>query len=326
MSIAQGIDARIERIKEKFDAKRQKNYELSTTKDGVEVLTPKPVMRPIKHRQQDLFIADFFDLAGNFYGDMASLEFPIFALKSSKEVRTYKRGDFKLQIIPSSQYGTPTIYDADLWIYAISKLIKAINAGEQVNPTIRFTAYDFLVTTERDTAKKEYDRLVTSLKRLHQSSMQTTHEWSKDSKKPKFVPVEIDAQIRGFHFIESYAIGRNKKTKRMEYIEIELPNWLYEAVEKRAVLKLSPDYFRIDKPLHRRLYEIARKHCGTSQPSFAISVKLLKEKTGSTSDIRKFRYQLKQLQASPLPEYDFKLDDYQDTVIITPRGKAENEN
>ncbi len=35
-----------------------------------------------------------------------------------------------------------------------------------------------------------------------------------------------------------------------------------EAIKAHEVLTLPPDYFRLRKPTERRIYEIARKHCG----------------------------------------------------------------
>ena len=34
------------------------------------------------------------------------------------------------------------------------------------------------------------------------------------------------------------------------------------AIESNEVVTISNDYFRLRRPLERRLYEIGRKHCG----------------------------------------------------------------
>ena len=284
----------------------------------------RTVMKENKNIQQDLFLADEYAILNDFSQEMTALGYPIFALKSSKEERLYQKDGFALSIRPGLN-GTPTIYDADVWVYAISKLIKAVNKGETIHRTIRFTAYDFLKITNRDTSKKEYERLIQSLQRLHETTLTTTHEWSKNHIKPKFLPVDVDKIARAFHFIDEYVIGRDKKTKKMDYIEITLPNWLFEAVEKRAVLKLSPKYFLISSPLHRRLYEIARRLCGSQDKAF-ISLKQLKERTGSTGDLRKFRYNIKQLKDTDMPDYVFTIDEKSDIVLITPKKEATHED
>ncbi|HGJ5869578.1 replication initiator protein A, partial [Arsenophonus nasoniae] len=62
----------------------------------------------------------------------------------------------------------------------------------------------------------------------------------------------------------------------------------YQAITKTKVLQISPDYFRIRKAIDRRIYEIARKHCG-NQHEFIISLEKIYLKTGSVLSIRLFK-------------------------------------
>jgi len=74
------------------------------------------------------------------------------------------------------------------------------------------------------------------------------------------------------------------------------------------VLTLSPDYFRLRKPLDRRIYELARKHCG-AQASWRVTVATLHEKSGSTGGLRKFRLNVKTLaETDELPDYRVTFD------------------
>lgn len=85
------------------------------------------------------------------------------------------------------------------------------------------------------------------------------------------------------------------------------------------MLTLSPDYFRIRKPLDRRIYELARKHCG-SQQQWQCSVVALHEKSGSTAGIREFRRSLKELiDSDALPDYKVALDTETEVVKFTRR-------
>jgi plasmid replication initiation protein len=78
-------------------------------------------------------------------------------------------------------------------------------------------------------------------------------------------------------------------------------------VQAFEVLTIHPDYFRLRKPLARRLYEIARKHCG-HQTQWVIDLDLLREKTGSKSSLREFRRALREIEAeNSLPDYRFSL-------------------
>lgn len=104
-------------------------------------------------------------------------------------------------------------------------------------------------------------------------------------------------------------------------IEVTLPDWLYEAITKTKVLQISPDYFRIRKAIDRRLYEIARKHCG-NQHEFIISLDKLYSKTGSTAALSKFRFNIKQLaKTNDLPDYEILFSATTDKVIFKNRNQ-----
>jgi plasmid replication initiation protein len=66
-----------------------------------------------------------------------------------------------------------------------------------------------------------------------------------------------------------------RKDGRMQEIEVEPSDWVFEAINNYEVLTLDCDYFRLRKPIERRLYEIARKHCG-AQKSWKIGLAKLK--------------------------------------------------
>ena len=104
----------------------------------------------------------------------------------------------------------------------------------------------------------------------------------------------------------------------MVAVEITLPEWLYRSVQAKQVLTLSPDYFRIRKPVDRRIYELARKHCG-NQRQWQCTLKTLHEKSGSTDALRNFRGAVRTLsEADQLPDYRVQLDD-SDLVTFSRR-------
>jgi hypothetical protein len=83
------------------------------------------------------------------------------------------------------------------------------------------------------------------------------------------------------------------------------------------VLPISRDYFRLRRPIDRRLYELARKHCGR-QPSWRISLANLKSKCGSRQAMKHFAAHLRGLVTSNhLPEYAARLDG--DQVVFSKR-------
>lgn len=273
-----------------------------------ETVHGKGRLSPDRHPTRDLFIADILDAAPK--ADGASMEHPIFALKAGDHrARTYERNDVKITVFPAFQ-GCATIHDKDLWIYCISQLVEAKNRGREISRAVRFTMHDFLVTTNRRTDGDAYKRAGDMLERLGGTRIQTNIE------------TDNTRERQGFGLIDSYKVIERDKDQRMIAIEVVLPDWLYRAIEAKQVLTLSRDYFRLRRPLDRRIYELARKHCGR-QKRFVISVASLHQKSGSTGALKRFRHDIKALAISDeLPEYRIEIDGKYDLVIFHPRRKS----
>lgn len=257
---------------------------------------PSSVLTPMKHPQKDFFIADILDVS--IKDDLASMEHPFFALKAGDmRVRTYERNGNSVTIKPGHD-GCATIHDKDVWIYCISQMVEAMNRGrEDVSRTVRFTAHDFLVTTNRQTSGNGYKLMGDALARLRGTSIETN--------------IVTDGQReRGFFgLIDSGRVIEHDKTGKAVAVEVTLSDWLYRSVKAKQVLTLSPDYFRIRKPMDRRIYELARKHCG-SQRQWQCTVKTLHEKSGSADTVREFRRTLKTLvESGELPDYKVSVVD-----------------
>ena len=101
-----------------------------------------------------------------------------------------------------------------------------------------------------------------------------------------------------------------------------LSDWLYRAVLSKSVLTLSRDYFRLRKPLERRLYELARKHCGR-QPEWRVSVETLAKKSGSAASPRRvFRAMLREIiRAGTIPDYVL-VEEPGDLIRVTPAAQV----
>jgi hypothetical protein len=104
-------------------------------------------------------------------------------------------------------------------------------------------------------------------------------------------------------------------------VELKLSEWVFNAIRGEEVLTLHPDYFRLSKPLERRVYELARKHCGT-QGRWHISLELLFKKSGSRGLLRRFRALVKNIvKHDHLPDYRVTLDDETDLVTFYNRDR-----
>jgi plasmid replication initiation protein len=108
----------------------------------------------------------------------------------------------------------------------------------------------------------------------------------------------------------------------MSAVEITLNEWLFNAVVAREILTLNRDYFRLDGGLERRLYELARKHCGR-QAKWAVSVDLLHKKSGSQATLKKFRELLKRAVGNDaLPDYHIRYDQETDRALFYTKDGA----
>jgi len=260
-----------------------------------------------RHQQRDFFVADILDAAPK--DDAASMEHPLFALKAGdKRVRVYERNGCKVTIKPGYD-GCATVHDKDLWIYCISQLVEAQNRGREISPVVRFTMYDFLVSTNRPTSGVGYKRAVEALRRISGTRIETN------------IKTAGHREQRGFGLIDSWGVvEKSPDDERMVAVEVVLPDWLFRSIEAKQVLTMSRDYFRLRRPLDRRIYELARKHCG-KQGSWKVSLAVLHEKSGSSAVLKEFRRQLKSLvESGELPDYRIKWDDKTDAVTFYAKG------
>lgn len=268
---------------------------------------------PIRHPEKDLFICDFGDVIPK--SDIASMEHPLFTLSTKPDtaIRKYEHNGNTVTIAPSA-YGRATIHDKDILIYCISQLMAGINQGNEPSRKIRFKAHDLLVTTNRGIGGTEYKGLRKAFERLSGTRIETN--------------IKTNGQeiIEGFGIIDSYRIViDDPKTKRMVELEITLSEWLYNSVIGEEVLSINHDYFRLRKPIERRIYEIARKHCG-KQKRWHIGIENLHKKVGSSGSLKKFKEAISHLvKHDHLPEYNiyyesgnvlFYYRDYQEKPAI----------
>lgn len=265
-------------------------------------------------QQLDFFELDIPLLELAFKDDIESMEAPIYSLATKPDTVVFKwtspDGKRRITISPNAEVGRATIFDKDVLIYCTSQIVAALNSGLSPTKRVRFVVSDYLRGTLRATSGDDYDRFFASMNRLRGTNIVIQEEG------------ESQRRARGFGLIDSWEIVDKIENgrKRMVRVECTLSDWLFDAVADRKILTISPDYFKLRKPLERRLYEIARKHCG-KQAEWKIGLSLLKEKCGSQSELKRFRFELKKIaEAQSLPDYMLRLDQEDDSVHFIPRA------
>lgn len=268
---------------------------------------------PERHPTLDFFTCDIFDATPK--SDMASMEYPLFSLATnpdfkSKEFRSAD-GTKWLKIAPSER-GCATVNDRGILIYCISQLMAGLKAGRKAEQTLRFHAHDLMVVTNRDSSGTGYKRFQDALYRLSHTAIETNiTSGGKDI-------------WDTFSFIDHARVVKENRHGRMNEIEITLSKWVFNAINEKGgdLLTISRDYFRLRKPLELRLYEIARKQCGTKNKEWMRKISSLHTQMGSQSTLPEFRRMITRIvkdniKTEHIPDYTFSISD--DRLYIRPK-------
>ena len=276
--------------------------------------------------QGDLFLCDIANWPVK--DDIASMEFPLFSLAKQKDTqsREYRRGNKVVRIIPSS-VGAATVFDKDLLLYVASQIVEARNKGLPVSRTVQVTSIDFLLGTDRGDGRTSFEGIMSMLRRLRGTTIETNIPTGKDKV----------TQTKGFSMIDSFevlsgkkrsvktdgaVIGEETEKERVFSFTVTISEWLYNGLIGFEVLTLDRAYFKLTRSFDRRLYEIARKHCG-DQPMWKINIDLLAAKIGTTQPRFQVRDNLRQaIVADEMPEYRVALDAAKDDVVFYTRDSA----
>lgn len=270
--------------------------------------TQQLALIPERHPQHDLFICDVADAV--LKDVMPQLEHPFYALSKKPEtsIRRYEHNGQWLQVTPSVK-GLATIYDKDILIYCISQIMAKLKKGEEVSKRVRINSHDLLIFTNRGTAGKDYEALQEAIERIRGTTISTNIRTGDTEQTDTFGLIDASS-IRRKHGLDG----------RLLSCEITLSDWVFNAIRHNEVLTLHRDYFRLRKPIERRIYELARKHCG-QQPSWKASIEVLHKKSGSKSTDKEFRRAVRNLAASDhLPDYQVAFDAETDMVLFTNRN------
>jgi plasmid replication initiation protein len=263
---------------------------------------------PDRHPQYDLFICDVADAV--LKDVMPQMEHPFYSLSKKPEtaIRRYEHKGQWIQVVPSVK-GLATIYDKDILIYCISQIMAKLKNGETVSKRVKINSRDLLIFTNRGTAGKDYEALQEALERIRGTTISTN------------IRTGDEEQTDTFGLIDSSSIRRKRGLDgRLISCEITLSDWVFNAIRHNEVLTLHRDYFRLRKPIERRIYELARKHCG-QQASWKVSLALLLKKSGSKATAKEFRRSVRELATSNhLPDYQVSFDPADDMVTFVNRG------
>lgn len=258
------------------------------------------------HPIRDFFIADLIDYAPKDHPEM--MERPFFAIAKRKRMRpiVYESADASVWIKVSShpEHGMATIWDADILIYCISKIVAARDAGDNdFGPSIHVSPYELLKSIARETGGKNYQELMAAIKRLKTTTIETNIRGGKN----RIAIFNWLAEVEG----EGQTI---ENPEQLKTLELRLSNWLFKGIMSgKGVLTLDREWFLLKGGLERVLYRIARKHAGEQSHGWTCRFDVLYQKTGSEEPMRNFAVRLRRLvKKNGLPRYSMRLTKTQD--------------
>ena len=208
--------------------------------------------------QLDLFVPALSDI--QLRDQRETMERPFFSLSKRKRLTpiNYVSPDGSVTVIvkPHQDYGMPTIWDADLLIWAASTLNDMKKRGLNDIPR-RLTAkpYELLKAIGRDAGGSDCRQLHDAALRLRNVSI-TTNLRSKTGEKPE-----------NFSWLDKVSVtkrgGEEGGERQYASFTITVSDWFYDAVlEEGALLAIDPAYFTITGGRERWLYRVVRKHAG----------------------------------------------------------------
>jgi Plasmid replication initiator protein len=213
------------------------------------------------------------------------MEVPFLALsKNRREPIIYEKHDgpnmMRVKVSRHTGHFLASIYDWDIVLYVAGRMQEILNKGSDIPPrTMIIPRHELLKALKKHDGKTTRLELQAALSRLQLTGIETT------------IRNEDGRYAAGFGFLDSWGYTERKEVRE---IEITLSRWLYDGIcVKGALLMVDPEYFSITSALKRFLYRTARKHVGGHGNNWEFSVETLYEKSGSESEFKFFKRDLK---------------------------------
>jgi len=210
------------------------------------------------------------------------MEHPLLSIRKGgdRRARRYEHNNYYIEVVPSAR-GSATIWDKDILIYLFTLMRRRLDRGADVPSRFEVSAADLLRAIHRGDSGRDYGELIAALERLRGTSITTNLPTGVEKKTE-------ETFIAEFSFLSNFQVLRDRNTRRWTRLIVEVPAWFVQQVSEKQLLTISERYFDLTRGIERRLYELARKHCG-DQSHWSIRLELLHKKVGVTRQLRKFK-------------------------------------
>jgi plasmid replication initiation protein len=285
-----------------------------------EVRPPLVRQPPLDDAQLAFFVPSIHDAP--IKDDFNLMDIAPFALskKAGEAVICYELKDSIITVEGGAKVGLATAYDYDIVISMVSHLAEQtrlyrIEAAKGRRPSLppkvyRPAAAEILKFCRREMGGRQYLELERALARLQATTITITNLSGAAHRR----------ETEAFPLIGRYKVVSRTSQDRIDLVEIEIPEWVYQGVVrsdgKPSILTLSPDYFLITRPIAKFLYRLARKAAGQSEARYGISE--LHKRSGSKLPRYKFQQAVQDIVDAPvpLPDYDLALVEGERELVL----------
>lgn len=242
--------------------------------------------------QLDLLEAEPISAVRSFRSERKLLNNPFFGLANRPHMKPAHKSwsengvNYYIRRSPG-EFGGATQSDFEYLLFMVTAIMKAKNDGKPLSNRIRFSVHDCLRSLNRGVAGKDYQGFSRAMKRLMTTTVFTNLESAGA------------ATEEGFNWLQNYRIGKRKLANGrevMDYAEVVLCDWVFNAVLCGDVLSIDRDYLALTSGLEKKLWLLFRTHLGR-QSSWPIGLDKLLVKTGYEGPRRKFLFDMKDLVA-----------------------------
>ena len=290
-------------------------------KVGAATSSPPSAKKPVCEVPTCIFLPLPYDVSPR--DNLGTMEYALFRL-SKREDRANSIINYHLPNgyirVSSGVHGMASVWDYDIVLMAISHLNEAMNQhragkGEKPGRLFRPRIDDVLRFCKKGKGGSQTEKFLDALVRLS-----TTHVLIQRTR-------GVTTHTNGESLISFFNVVNDSETEAIEYVEIEIANWMYEEItkcQKPEVLTVHPDYFTISQGVGRFVYRLARKSAGKNMAVWGFDT--LYEHSGSTGTLKEFsRLVRKVISSKCLPEYDLAEEEGKmgSVLRIVHRSQAE---
>jgi plasmid replication initiation protein len=294
---------------------------------------PRRVVRdaPADDAQMMFFVPSVHDAP--IKDDLNLMDIAPFALSKTAGagIIRYELKDSIITVEGGAEVGLATAYDYDIFINMVSHLADVVRSyriedKKGLRPGLPARVYspsaaEILKFCRRELGGKQYEDLERALDRLQATRIKITNLGGGKRR-----------ETQSFPLIGRYKVVTRTSQERIDKVEIEIPNWVYEGVvkadgSKPSILTLNPDYFLIARPIAKFIYRLARKAANDTEAVYSLNE--LHRRSGSKLPKHKFRQAIEEIVVAtkddPLPDYDLILEEGAKGQLLRMRFRSKKE-